>query len=101
MASLWEALGRPPPATALPGPRAPGWVCARAALLAALAGAAGGARLRSAGTLWRALAGTAPPPRGARWRYAAYGACACEGIGMAVCGLWRRTSSVLSSGRRL
>ena len=64
MASLWEALGRPPPAAALPGPRAPSWACVRAALFAVLAGAAGGARLRSAGTLWRALAGTAPPRGG-------------------------------------
>ena len=65
MASLWEALGRPPPAAALPVARSPAWRSARVALLAALAGAgaAAGAGLRSAHGLWRALAGVPPPGR--------------------------------------
>ena len=72
MASPWEALGRPPLAAAIPGPRSPTWARARQAFRAALRGAGADIRLRSPGTVWRTLAGT-PCRRGppgltsARW----------------------------------
>ena len=66
MASLWEALGCPPLAATLPGARSSAWSAAREMLAAQLREHDVTTRIRSAGVLWRLLAGTAPGP-GATW----------------------------------
>ena len=67
MSLLWVALGWPPLEAPLPGPRAIGWRVALAALTQCLLERGVRACFRSAGVLWRALAGRLPHP-GANWR---------------------------------
>ena len=61
MASLWDALGRPPPDNPLPRATSQAWSVARRALRRALRGIGGTGAWRSPAALWAATRGGALP----------------------------------------
>ena len=61
MATLWDALGRPPPDNPLPRATSQAWTVARRALRRALRGIGGTGAWRSPAALWAATRGGALP----------------------------------------